>query len=563
MGKTRLFDRLARARRIAGFCEQRGLDTRTGAADYAAEEHARGLTRRTLLGALGLAAGAAALAPLRARAKAGPRTRVAIVGAGLAGLACADALAKAGIAATLYEAHPSRVGGRCFSNRDTFPGQVAENGGELIDTPHKTMLGFARELGLAVENLERDPGAPTYHFFGQHHTEDEVVDEYRELVARMRPDLRACSGKPSALYHTPADVALDNTDLQTYLDTRGAGLPLIRAVLAEAYIAEYGLEPSRQSCLNLLLFIHLDRRRHFAEFGVFSDERYHVAGGNDAIAHGLADRLPGAIHTNARLTRLGRNAAGEYELYLNGGSTPERADAVVVTVPFSVLRTVQLDPSLGLSAGKLRAIAELGYGTNAKTMIGFDRRVWTEQGRNGLAYSDLPHVQNTWETNWSRSPGSGVLTDYSGGDRGYALQLNPQGTSNCGGCHDGAPTHGVLNPNGHAWIDGQGEDFVRDLDRIWPGVAAAASRRADGSLVLQRGHWYPQPYSRGSYTCYLPGQFTAIAGYEGESAGGLKFAGEHTDSFYDWQGFMEGACNSGIAAAKDILRDIKDGRLPA
>jgi monoamine oxidase len=40
-------------------------------------------------------------------------------------------------------------------------------------------------------------------------------------------------------------------------------------------------------------------------------------------------------------------------------------------------------------------------------------------------------------------------------------------------------------------------------------------------------------------------------------ADNLLFAGEHTNSFYEWQGFMEGAALSGIAAAKAILSAAK------
>jgi monoamine oxidase len=43
----------------------------------------------------------------------------------------------------------------------------------------------------------------------------------------------------------------------------------------------------------------------------------------------------------------------------------------------------------------------------------------------------------------------------------------------------------------------------------------------------------------------------------GQAAGPLKFAGEHADSFYSWQGFMEGACLSGIRAANEVLADVK------
>jgi monoamine oxidase len=52
-----------------------------------------------------------------------------------------------------------------------------------------------------------------------------------------------------------------------------------------------------------------------------------------------------------------------------------------------------------------------------------------------------------------------------------------------------------------------------------------------------------------------------VAGLEGEAAGLVKFAGEHADSFYSWQGFMEGACLSGIRAANELLADVKSGGL--
>jgi monoamine oxidase len=55
----------------------------------------------------------------------------------------------------------------------------------------------------------------------------------------------------------------------------------------------------------------------------------------------------------------------------------------------------------------------------------------------------------------------------------------------------------------------------------------------------------------------MPGQFTTIAGLEGIPAGNLYFAGEHANSFYVWQGFMEGAALSGLDAAAEILRVAK------
>ena len=68
-----------------------------------------------------------------------------------------------------------------LTDHDTFPGQVAECGGEMIDTFHTTMLSYAREFGLAREDLERTPGSFRYHFFGSLHAEDEVVAQWRAL----------------------------------------------------------------------------------------------------------------------------------------------------------------------------------------------------------------------------------------------------------------------------------------------------------------------------------------------------------------------------------------------
>jgi monoamine oxidase len=262
-----------------------------------------------------------------------------------------------------------------------------------------------------------------YFFGGQHVPEEAVVDEFRAFVPAMRKDLRRLSSAPTADDHTQADIELDNTSLAEYLDTRGAG-PILRAALGEAYLAEYGLEIEEQSCLNFLLFIHADRRSKFTPFGVFSDERFHLVDGNDGIAQGIAALLPKPIEFGMRLLEVRRLADGRIELtFDNGGSLVSRAhDAAVLAIPFTVLRQVQLDASLEIPPWKHQAIDLLGYGTNAKMMIGFAGRPWTALGSNGSSYSDLTHHQTTWETNPARAGvDRGILTDYSGGDRGLAL----------------------------------------------------------------------------------------------------------------------------------------------
>jgi monoamine oxidase len=576
MARTDVLSRLSRIARIGRFADQQGLrsaDALALAAELEEKSERRRMSRRELLGGLlGTAAVAATGAVSRpfgafaAPKKGGGAPRIAIIGGGMAGLACADNLRAAGLSATIYEAN-TRLGGR-VSSTHLFPGQVAEKGGELIDNLHKTMLGYANEFDLAVEDVGKAPGHELFWVGGQLYSEAEVMDEWRVLVGRARPDLKKL-GAPTFYAHNDHEVELDYTDLASWLQKVASDLPVVRTVIDIAYNIEYGLETHEQSCLNLLTFIHFDRRSKFTPFGVFSDERYHIVGGNDLIAKRIAERLPGPIVYGAWLKKLARTATGEYHLWFQGDLVPTVADAVVLTVPFSVLQatgtnSVELDDSLGLSADKKRAIAELRYGANAKTMIGFEGRPWWDlHGCNGVVYSDLPNMQNTWETSWTTAGATSVLTDYSGGDRAKALQLqqNPDGTFGgaigCGSCHNGPG--GFLDIQGTT-LPNQAEAFLDDLDLTLPGVKSRATR-IGGELLVERGHWLVQKYSKGSYTCPQPGYFTTIAGLEGEPAGNLKFAGEHADSFYSWQGFMEGAALSGLAAATSILAGVKKGTL--
>jgi monoamine oxidase len=442
-------------------------------------------------------------------------------------LQCAYELGQAGVAATLYEAS-SRVGGRQHTLRGFFPGQVAELGGELIDTGHKTMLAWVNKLGLTREDLTRADGEIFYYFDGKRIPESAVVDEYRDFVAAMRPDLQASSGAPTAASHNSADIALDNLSISDYLASRGAG-PIARQVIEEAYVAEYGRECSEQSSLNFLLFIHADRRSKFTPFGVFSDERFHVVEGNDRIATGIAARVPRQPEFGTSLVRVRKTSGGRIELTLKRGNTTitRTHDRVVLALPFTVLRTIELDASLALPAWKRQAIDQLGYGYNAKMMVGFNGPYWAELGSNGSSYSDLANHQTTWETNPSLATTQhAILTDYSGGVRGKNLNASK--------------------------VTLEAAKFVADLEKVYPGAADNVAK-VGNNILAHLEHWPSNPLSRGSYTSYEPGQFTTIAGNEGTAVGNLHFAGEHTNSFYIWQGYMEGALLSGIDAAAEIL----------
>jgi monoamine oxidase len=91
------------------------------------------------------------------------------------------------------------------------------------------------------------------------------------------------------------------------------------------------------------------------------------------------------------------------------------------------------------------------------------------------------------------------------------------------------------------------DGFVHELDRVLPG----ASKHFTGKATLS--HVIADPFARGSYSGWLRGQYSTIAGYERVRQGNVLFAGEHCS--IDLQGFMEGAAREGARAAREVLHD--------
>ena len=522
MARTPLFRHLSRALALARVANA----TRRPAAEVV--DLYRGLTRRDLVRAGALAGAGLALGcdrlrrekPATAAAAKGPR-EVAVVGAGVAGLTCAYRLMQAGVPVRVFEGQ-KRVGGRMWSQRDHFPeGLVCELGGELVDSGHETIRGLCDEFGLLLDDFEEDDpklAKDVWFFDGRRIRDEEVVEAFRPIAAKIDEAWETVTGEIVTYAEPSGGEAIDRQSIAQWLDGAGA-TGWFRKLLDVGYTTEYGREIDEQSAWNLLMMIDTnpDPFRIFGD----SDERFHIRGGNDQVPTKLAAALGDRVETGVRLAALARAADGSYRLSLDAGGTTREvtADRVVVAVPFTLLREVQLD--VPLPPVKRRAIDELGYGTNAKLMVGFSERIWrTQGGSNGSVLTDLP-FQLSWESTRLQPGKAGILVGFTGGRRGLEIAT---GTA-----------------------EQQSEKLVTALERVFPG---AAERRI-GEI---RFHWPSFPWVKGSYACYLPGQWTAFAGAEGERVENLHFAGEHTS--YDFQGFMEGGAESGARAAREILVDL-------
>ena len=523
--RTPLFDALRRACRLAAATAAGGPPPDEAVEMARVADHARTLDRRAFLGVAGAGAAGLAIGPALAGgllagcappARLRRDARIAIVGGGMAGLNAAYRLRKAGLRATVYEASP-RTGGRMHTATGLMgPGLTTELGGEFIDSGHADLRALAAEFGLALADRaadrnagEADAARHAFYVGGRLVPEAEVVAAFVPLVPRLLADQSASDGA----------AGLDRLSVAEYLDRLGA-TGLIRAILDVAYVTEFGLDAGEQSALNLVTLIGTETAAGFEPFGE-SDERFKVVGGNERVVAELAARLPGQIETGQRLVAMRPRGAGVRLAFESGAAVRDvDADAVVLALPFTLLRRVETR-AMGWTPAKRRAIAELGYGTNAKVFAGTASRPWRARGHNGECMTDAA-FQLCWDNAQLQPGAAGGLTLFSGGAAGLAAGA-------------GTPEAQVAR-------------LLPGVEGAFAGVAAAYTGRAG------RFHWPTHAFTQGSYACFRPGQATAFGEAIGAAEGRVFFAGEHCSA--EFQGYMNGAAETGRVAAEAVLAAI-------
>ena len=536
MARTPLAQALALLAKEHDAAASLGIDT--------AELRERRYSRKELLrrGAVAGAAAAIGQAALPRSARAGSRpARVAIVGAGVAGLNAALTLQDKGIASTVYEA-ADRVGGRMHSDRSGYwaNGQVSEICGELIDTDHTAVLGLVKRFGLDADDLlaaEPTGSTPSYWFLGGRYSVEQADADFVPVRDALKRDLTAAGYPTRWDKHKPAGVELDRMSLYDWIESRvpgGHGSAFGR-LLDVAYTEEYGADTTDQSSLNIVYLLgYQPSPKRFSIFGQ-SDERWHIAGGNERLPEAVAAALPD-VRTGWRLTAVARGRDGSVTLSFDtpAGSTDVTADRVILTVPFPVLRTLDLSRA-GFDERKLTAITQLGAGLNAKLLLQFGSRYWNTSGTwrisNGDSYADLGY-QNTWDTTRGQAGATGILVNYTGGRAAAAL------------AQQSAYSTADQNPD----ITAFARSFLQQLDRVFPGIGDRWNGKATLSTPMR------DPNLLASYAYWRPGQYVAFGGYEGVPQGAIHFAGEHCSQ--DFQGYMEGAAREGKRAGLEVAHAL-------
>jgi monoamine oxidase len=299
-----------------------------------------------------------------------------------------------------------------------------------------------------------------------------------------------------------------------------------------------GAETSIQSSLNLIYVIAYAPIPGNFPFLRRSNQRYHLIGGNEGLPRAVAATLPtSSIQTGTSLTAITKNTDGTYTLGLKRGNSrfTDTADRVILALPFSILRNLDYHAA-GFNNVKIMAIQHLGYGTNAKLHLQFNKRLWNQPGPWGLStgtsFSDTGY-QNTWDVTRAQNGSTGILVDYTGGSIGASF------------------TGDSSKPS---VVRSYALQFLSQLEPVFPGLAREWNGRATLDAPMQN------PYLLGSYSYWKVGQQTTFAGAERERSGNCHFAGEHCSIFF--QGFMEGAAQEGARAVYEILADYKAGIFP-
>lgn len=448
-----------------------------------------------------------------------PRKKVLILGAGIAGLVAAYELLKAGHTPVILEAQ-NRLGGRILTLRAPFAkGLYAEAGAMRIPATHDLTLHYVNHFGL--ELLPFKMGNPNaYVYIGGKKLR---VQEYRDSSAILETEL-ATSERAStvqamwadaikefvAIVATRGDAAwdeivakYDNSTTREFLEEKG---------WSEGAIELFGLMENQEANMNYS-FVELLRE----DVGDFYTNLSQIKGGMDRLPYAFYPMLAKHIRFGAEVVALDQSETGVTAHYRTlGGRFSESADYMICTIPFSVLRHIEiLKP---FSHPKQKAIRQLHYDASTKIFIQCRRRFWEEDENifGGGTVTDLA-IRNLYYPEHGRETGRGVLL------ASYTWA-------------DDAERWASLPPRDRL------EQALENIAHIHPQIL----REYEGGASWS---WHDDPHAGAAFAMFEPGQQTRLYADIIRAEGRIHFAGEHASLAHAW---IQGSIESGLRSASEI-----------
>jgi monoamine oxidase len=434
---------------------------------------------------------------------------IAIIGAGLAGLACAHELLAAGYDVSVIEAR-ERLGGRVLSFSDLVPGKNVEGGGELIGSNHPMWVAYAQQFGLEFLDVTESEDAAPIYIDGKRLSEDEeekLWEEMDKVLQRMNADAEKVDADQPWL--SPNAAALDKKSGNDWINEQKDVSDLCRKGCWVQQAADNGQDPAKQSYLGNLTQIKgggVDK--YWTE-----SEVYRCKGGNQQLAMALAekigkDRIILGLPVNSIDARRDK-----LTLTCRDGRTIE-VDDVVLAAPPTTWKKIRFSG--------LPQLPDPQMGVNVKYLAGLKKRFWKDLKLAPDSLTD-DFLSMTWEG-----------TDSQEGEEGASLN-----------CFSGGPAAAKALAMSK-----------EERERAYPEMLNKIYNGYNDNVVKTRFmDWPNDPWTQAGYSFPAPGQVTTVGPVLYKGLGRLHFAGEHAS--YKFVGYMEGALNSGASLAQRIAK--RDG----
>lgn len=422
----------------------------------------------------------------------GKKPRVIIIGAGFAGLSAAYYLHKKKIEFVILEGR-NRVGGRVFShNMDQQENLIVELGAEWVGNSHTRVQDLCSELGLELFNNQFNSHLVykgKYYRNGEWDYSEEWKKKFQSILANYE-------------HLTQADrVKLDKMDWWRFLVENGCeGRDLeIRELLDSTDFGETIRSVSAFAAL-----------AEYAESSEKNEMDMKIKGGNSLLARRMAEEIGEEnIKMDHRVLAVVQDKSGVKVTCDNGQVFT--GNKLICTAPTFAVKKIKWSPAL--PADQLSALNELQYARINKNPMLFSERFWKEEDFDMVTDQSPHYFYHATKNQPSRK---GVLLSYTIGDKAA-----------------------VVANQDDAWRTAM---IQQTLQPYFGDVKTLLEKQTNY-------YWGNDPYSYGSYALYGKGQWFRVRPLLSRSHVHTHFAGEH---LADWQGFMEGAINTGEAAAGRI-----------